>query len=225
MSSKILRGQTSGVETLKWHSVERDTGAFLRGCGNEPSNGESSTIEKAQLLELRLAELESEMARRIEAARAAGHRDGEAAGSARANAALEPVFQQLTRTIQELAGYRGKFRKEADQDLVKLSLAIAKKILHRELSIDPNAILALVRVVLESVDARELHRVRLHPADAAAVEKYLAAIGAPQQVVVVADNSLERGAAFFETARGNLDASIQTQLAEIERGFADLGLG
>ena len=122
-----------------------------------------------------------------------------------------------------MAGYRARFRKEAEQDLVKLSIAIARKILHRELSIDPNAILALVRVVLESIDAREVHRVRLHPVDAAVVEQFLGGIGAPQQMVVTADTTLERGAAIFETARGNLDASIQTQLAEIERGFADLG--
>jgi flagellar assembly protein FliH len=39
---------------------------------------------------------------------------------------------------------------------------------------------------------------------------------------VTPDPGLERGAAVLETARGELDASIETQLAEIERGFADL---
>lgn len=182
------------------------------------------------MLELRIAELETEIVRRSEAARAAGFRegeaagfrDGEAAGAARANSSIEPLLQQLTRTIQDLASYRGRFRKEAEQDLVKLAVAVARKILHRELTVDPNAILALVRVVLETIDAREVHRVRLHPADAAVVEKHLASIGVPQQLVVTADPTLERGAAVFDTARGNLDASVQTQLAEIERGFADL---
>ena len=79
-----------------------------------------------------------------------------------------------------------------------------------------------MRVVLETIDAREVHRVRLHPADAAVVEPMLASIGVPQQLVVTADATLERGAAIFETTRGNIDASIQAQLSEIERGFADL---
>jgi flagellar assembly protein FliH len=223
MSSRILRGEAKGIEALQWHSVERETGLFAPAFDGSQSQSSGSAIDNAQLLELRLAEMEKEMVRRSEAARMAGFREGEAAGAAGANASIEPVIQQLTRTIQDLAAYRSRFRKEAEQDLVKLSIAIARKILHRELAIDANAILALVRVVLESIDAREVHRVRLHPADAVVVEKFFAAIGAPQQLVVSADAALERGAAIFETARGNLDASIQTQLAEIERGFADLG--
>jgi len=223
MSSKILRGAINNLEPLRWHAVEREHGQFLEANESPQQRGEGSSIERAQLLELRLAEMETEMARRVEAARAAGYREGEATGSAKANSQIAPVLERMSRTIQELSGYRARFRKEAEQELVKLSLAIAKKILHREMAIDPNAILALVRVVLESVDAREIHSVRLHPADAAVVENYLAAIGAPQRVTVTADNTLERGGAIFATARGNLDASIQTQLSEIERGFADLG--
>jgi flagellar assembly protein FliH len=222
MSSRILRGGTTKIEALQWHSVDRESGLFAPLADAPLSEGERPTIDKANLLELRLAEMETESVRRAEAARAAGFREGEATGAARANASVEPVIQRLTRTIQELAGYRSRFRKESEQDLVKLSVAIARKILHRELTIDANAMLALVRVVLESIDAREVHSVRLHPADAEVVEKFLGAMGAPQRLVVTADITLERGAAIFETSRGNLDASIQTQLAEIERGFADL---
>ncbi len=36
------------------------------------------------------------------------------------------------------------------------------------------------------------------------------------------DASLAPGSAIFETSRGELDASVDTQLAEIDRGFADL---
>ncbi len=223
MSSKIIRGNDKGIETLQWHSVERIAGLFSPTHENTPPEADKDPdSDKVRLLEMRISEMELETIRRADAARAAGYREGEAAGSATTNAALQPVLQQMTRTIEELASYRSRFRKEAEQDLVKLSLAIARKILHRELSIDTNAILALVRVVLESIDAREVHRVRLHPADAAVVEPMLTTIGAPQQLVVVADSALERGAAIFETTRGNIDASIQAQLSEIERGFADL---
>ena len=202
-----------------WQYVERENSHPEQRAEAPPTENEDPLLAKVQLLEIRIAEMDLEMIRRAETARASGFMEGEA----RANVSVEPVIQQLTRSIQDLAGYRARFRKEAEQDLVKLSIAIARKILHRELAIDENAILALVRVVLESIDAREVHRVRLHPADAAVVEKFLSAIGAPQQLAVTADTALERGAVIFETTRGNLDASIQTQLAEIERGFADLG--
>jgi flagellar biosynthesis/type III secretory pathway protein FliH len=38
---------------------------------------------------------------------------------------------------------------------------------------------------------------------------------------VVADASREPGTVIFETARGNLDASVDAQLQEIERGLVD----
>jgi flagellar assembly protein FliH len=225
MSSKIIRGNSKSVESLQWRSVDRAAGLFSIATQESLREEKEPTIDKTQILEMRLASMESEMIRRADAARAAGFREGEAAGSASANASLAPVFQQLTRTIQDLAGYRSRFRKEAEQDLVKLAISIARKILHRELSVDTTAILALVRVVLETIDAREVHRVRLHPVDAAVVEPMLAQIGAPQQMVISADGTLERGAAIFETTRGNIDASVQAQLSEIERGFADLSKG
>jgi flagellar assembly protein FliH len=40
-------------------------------------------------------------------------------------------------------------------------------------------------------------------------------------VEVIADPSAEPGAVIFETDRGNLDASLESQLKEIERGLAD----
>jgi flagellar assembly protein FliH len=47
-------------------------------------------------------------------------------------------------------------------------------------------------------------------------------MGLPHRVEVIGDAGLARGAAILDSNRGTLDASIETQLAEIERGFADI---
>jgi flagellar assembly protein FliH len=47
-------------------------------------------------------------------------------------------------------------------------------------------------------------------------------MGLPQKVEVLSDPGLERGAVILDSKRGGLDASVETQLAEIERGLADL---
>ena len=87
----------------------------------------------------RIAELEQQLERRVREAQAAGHREGEAAGRAMAAAALQPVLDKLARGIQEIAGLRPQVVREATAELVNLSLGIARRILHRELSIDPAA--------------------------------------------------------------------------------------
>ena len=83
-------------------------------------------------------------------------------------------------------------------------------------------LLGLVKAALEKMEAREVTRVRIRPEDAAMVKQFLEKMGLPQQLEVVADASLERGAAILDSSRGALDASVGTQLAEIERGLADL---
>ena len=54
------------------------------------------------------------------------------------------------------------------------------------------------------------------------VKQFLEKMGLPQRVEVIADPGLERGAVILDSTRGGLDASVETQLKEIERDFADL---
>lgn len=106
--------------------------------------------------------------------------------------------------------------------MVQLALEIARRILRRELTVDPEAILGLVRAGLESVSLREVLEVRLHPAHAETVRLCLNKLGAPAALAVIADPHLEPGALLVETRRGGFDASADSQLEEIQRGFADL---
>jgi flagellar assembly protein FliH len=61
----------------------------------------------------------------------------------------------------------------------------------------------------------------VHPQQQAAVRQYLDRYSLAATVELVADPSLQSGDLLFETTRGNLDASVDSQLREIERGFAD----
>ena len=103
-----------------------------------------------------------------------------------------------------------------------LAIAIARRVLHRELATDPEAILGLVKAAFQRCDARETYRLRVSPTDAEVVRENREPLRLPPAVEIVSDAGLARGSAIFETSRGELDASAATQLAEIERGFADV---
>jgi flagellar biosynthesis/type III secretory pathway protein FliH len=53
------------------------------------------------------------------------------------------------------------------------------------------------------------------------VRKLLEQGGAPKNLVLTPDPNLKPAEVFFETAQGVLDASVETQLREIERGLID----
>jgi flagellar assembly protein FliH len=211
MSSKIRQSdENDGVEPLVWRQMHA-TGPARIGveAAEQPDSRE------------RLAQLQLQNEQRVREAHAAGQREGEAAGRQRAAAELQPVIDRLARSIEEIGGLRGRLRAESEADLVQLSLAIARRILRRELSIDPEALHGLVLGALEKLSGQELTRVRVHPAHAALVTESLRQNSPTAKVEVLVDPSHPVGTVIFETQRGNLEASVESQLQEIERGLAD----
>jgi flagellar assembly protein FliH len=211
MSSKVLPSDDSGgAARFTWREVALPDAASCRGpAGTGPGPAEGS------------AGLERQAEQRAREAHAAGFREGEAAGKKRAAAELEPVLDRLARSIQEMAGLKSQMRREAESDMLRLALEIARRILRREIAVDPDAIRGLVVAALDKLEGQEVSRVRLHPSHAALVGDLLRKRGTGQPVEVIADASREPGTVIFETGRGNLDASVDAQLREIERGLAD----
>jgi flagellar assembly protein FliH len=174
----------------------------------------------AALWKRRLEEYERQAAAKAQEQRQAGYREGLAEGERRGAASVEPAVRQLAAAIEQLATLRGRLRQAAEADVVKLALAIARRILRRELSLDPGALEALVRHSLEKLNLRDLARVRVHP-DHLAMLRNLMAERRVASLAVEPDASLAPGSVIFETPLGTLDASIESQLAEIERGLTD----
>jgi flagellar assembly protein FliH len=172
-------------------------------------------------LTAQIQRIEQQCEQRVKEARAAGLREGEAAARTRAAAEVQPVIEKLARSIEDLAQIRGRLRKQVEGDTIKLSLAIARRVLRRELAIDHDAMRGLVMAALEKLQAQEICRVRTNPAQAAAVTACLREGASNAKVEVIPDGSLQPGGVVFETNHGNLDASVDSQLAEIERGLAD----
>jgi flagellar assembly protein FliH len=211
MSSRVRQpSDTSGVEPLVWRQMH----------ASGPARTGVDTEEKPDSRE-RLAQLQQQQEQRAREAHAAGVREGEAAGRQRAAAELQPVIDRLVRSIEEIGGLRARLRTGAEADLVQLSLAIARRVLRRELAIDPEALHGLILGALEKLSGQEISRVRVHPAHAALVTESLRQRSASDKVQIIADPSRELGTVVFETQRGNLDASVESQFQEIERGLAD----
>jgi flagellar assembly protein FliH len=214
MSSKVLSGGAPS-EPIVWRKVAEG------GTQMEAGGGAPDASAHADALAARIAGLEQEIERREQQAFAAGFRKGEAAGQDAAAARLQPVLERYTRTVDELAAARRRMRREAEEDVVRLGLAIGRRIVRRELTIDPEAVLGVVKAAFDRLEHREVDRVRLNPEDAPLVKRMLAETPGRTAIEVVPDPRLDRGSAIFETARGNLDASVDTQLAEIQRGLTD----
>jgi flagellar assembly protein FliH len=149
-----------------------------------------------------------------------GHQEGERTGEERAAAQYREAVAAFGHSVLQVATLKPRLRAEAERDLVELAFAIARRILRREISVDPTAVVGLIRGCLDQYSRAEISRLQVHPQDLAAVTEFFRHNPAPH-LEVVADPKVSRGGAVFKTTRGELDARFETQLEEIEKGLTD----
>ncbi len=214
MLSKILRNEQA-AQARAFVFRSRTPNLVMASTGGAASAAGPAPVER------RIAELERAAAQREEAARAQGRQESESEARRQARAATEEELGRLAQSVTELAGLRARLRREAEADLVRLSITIAGRILRREITLDPESIGGIVAAALGRLAGQEVARVRVHPAHEAFLRARLQTLAPGQNLTVSPDSSLAPGGVVFETARGKVDASIEAQLAEIERGLSD----
>jgi flagellar assembly protein FliH len=237
LSRLLMGGDTSAAAPISWqlYSTEPEPGLEIIAPPSEeiapeppPPPPDDRLCRDEQHLQIlmeqqaRIRELEKELESRPRQAYQQGYSEGQSAGLQQATARVDPVLVKLAHSIQDLVTVRKRHLVEAEEDAVKLAVAVARRILHRELAVDPDSLLGVVKATIGRVDSRDVHRIRVHPDDVAALQRHLAALNLPPRVEVSADRALERGGVIVETSRGSMDASISSQLAEIENGLVDI---
>src|SRR5947209_6673435 len=101
----------------------------------------------------------------IEAERRAARQEGFAAGELAARARFEETLEQLNRelakSVNGISQLRSQVIFDARNDLLQLSLEIARRVIHRELNVEPRTLGGIVSVVLETLAAKDVFRVRV----------------------------------------------------------------
>lgn len=165
------------------------------------------------------AEHEAHLAALEREAFAKGFAQGERAGAEAAAQRGEATLHRLTETLDELTHVRTDMIRQTERQMVQLALAIARRILHREVSLDPDLLLAMARVALERLGESAKVTVRLHPDDYEAAGAARVADFNTSNVTIVADPRLSRGACRVESDMGLLDVGIDAQLQEVGRAL------
>jgi type III secretion protein L len=109
-----------------------------------------------------------------------------------------------------------------EQDMLRLSVKIAEKIIGREIKSEAATLADIVANALRNVRRNELVTVRINPADFGTAEGYrerLDPAGRARFLELVADPRVSSGGCVIETPSGAIDAQLDTQLRVIERAL------
>ena len=227
MSARVLTSdEASAIEPVRWPIAGSAVSEPLVEAAPSMlpmlTAPHSESPEQTGALEQRLQSLQAETDLRVQEAMAAGRRDGETAARESLAASVNSEVERFKQLTKGVLGSAPALRKQAEADLVRLSIAIARRILHREISVDSEALLGLTKAALSKIDQREIHKIRTHPDNVAVLQRVLEQGRSHGRIEISGDARLDRGALVIDTARGQFDASVETQLEEIERGFTDL---
>lgn len=159
-----------------------------------------------------LAELERD-------AFAKGFAQGERSGQEAAGQRSEAMVKRLTDTLQELVQLRNQLIHQTERQMVELALAVARRVVHREVTLDPDLLIAMARVALDRLGEAAQITVRLNPDDFQATGAARAAQLTASNVKVVADGRIPRGGCRVESTMGVLDAGIDAQIHEIAQAL------
>ncbi len=140
-------------------------------------------------------------------------------GSAQ-RARIRNLLHDLT---TQLAHDKERLLEELQPHLVRLAIAIARRIVAAEIRQDRRVIERTVKAALEDLACHgELH-VRVHPDDRPVVQDILQTdetlLGRLSNLRVIGDSSIERGGCIVESDYEIIDADIPTQLAQIHRSL------
>jgi flagellar assembly protein FliH len=127
----------------------------------------------------------------------------------------------IFKACEEFARERARYFAGVEAEVVKLALAIAARVLHREATLDPLLLTGVVRVALEKV-AEDSAMVLRVPVDAVEMWREVFAASPESSLQVMGDERLAAGECVLDTNVGRVELGVSAQLEEIERGFFDL---
>jgi flagellar assembly protein FliH len=168
----------------------------------------------------------AEVLRSFEAGRARGIEEGRTMEH-EAQAALRQTTEkqraaQATQLATHFSEEREQFFHRAEQEVVKLALAIASRVLRREAQMDPLLLTGAVRVALGQLSDSTQARLRVPAADLDLWTETMARLpNLALKPAVVADDGMHAGDCVIESSMGSADLAMCAQLLEIERSLFD----
>lgn len=170
--------------------------------------------------------LDEEPGRSFEAGRARGREEGRQAEREMQAAARiadqERLKRQMAGLVERFDEAREQYLHSVEQEVVRLALAVAARILRREAEMDPLLLTGAVRVALGQLTASSKVRLLV---PAAELGMWKEAIGHLPNLrvkpAVVLGEEVAPGGCVIESEAGSVELGIRSQLKEIERGFFD----
>lgn len=155
----------------------------------------------------------------MEAVREEAYRKGKKEGRREAEAELHTAVQAMAEGLEQVSALRASVLSKSKEDMLRLVMAIARRVIRAEISEKEEVIVKTVEQALSAAVPAEEYYIRVNPEDLRIVRDheplFLAAMKGLQNIHCIGDESIARGGCLAESRAGDVDATIDSQLDEI----------
>lgn len=157
-----------------------------------------------------------------------GYEEGKLQAEQELKEKVDRMMQEASAVLQQAYVEKERIIQESEPFLVELSCAIAEKIIDKQLSLEPEYTVELIKSSLAR--KREQGEITLCVAPAqfafvqAAREELTLAIDSQAELQILPDPTVKDRGCVIRSAYGSIDARIDTQLAEIKKELVRISL-
>ncbi|MEJ2099666.1 MAG: FliH/SctL family protein [Desulfobacterales bacterium] len=152
-----------------------------------------------------------------------GFAEGQKVGFESGTKKVDPVINSLHQALVQLQNIRREIYQELEKEVVRLALAIAKKIVCHEVKTTRETVLCVAREALSRVENPAKIKIKLNPEDLQFINDTKSQLSQMldnvDHIRFEAADSIQRGGCLIETDRGDIDARIEKQFQAIEETF------
>jgi len=161
----------------------------------------------------------------IDEAYARGQRDAMSAAAAK----LESSAKALAAALKQIDQLRTQMAQNSRDDMLRLVMAIAEQVIQREVSVHADIINQVIAEALKASVRADHYRIKVNADDLAAVNEhkplFLASISGLKNLMIEADPAVTAGGCKIESDLGEVDATLETQLAAIRQALSEAMTG
>jgi len=206
---KVIKGKDKGASSFRddlgRDSIEQD--GIIRGEVYSASAKARELLQKAQI---EAEEILRKAKEKSEELRQSGYDTGYQEG-------LAQTTEQLVKARME----HEQFLKNANRELVDLAFKIAEKIIGKQIEIEPQTIISIVKQAMQNVRGSKQLTIRVHPNDAKILrendEELQEALGRQRMIDILEDKKVQPGGCIIESEIGTVEAQLQTQLERLKK--------
>jgi flagellar assembly protein FliH len=220
LPERLMNPGARSVSRLEFHPLDRPEPAAESVAKGTLVDTEALRREE-EVLAGRLRSQAERMSAQVERGRSEAVAEARLLWEAEFEERIGQERSRLQKIDEEFRRERTRYFAGVEGEVVRLALAIAARVLHREVKLDPLLLTGVVRVALEKIAKDSAVVLRVSVGE---VEMWQGVFAAHQEsaMKLVGDKRLEAGECVLETNVGRVELGMSAQLEEIERGFFDL---